>query len=124
VRGSWMIHHSLCRFLQIPTALTEAELIPSALTLTLDFSDPHTDNPTTACDIVRKVYAIEEDDLGLRASLQLERERRAEGFDALRRHYRVRREFASVQLRGEAYLRQHLSAQEFQRLQALGFTIT
>lgn len=121
VRGTWMIYQKLCEFLQQPIQLQEQDLIPTPLNLMLDFSLAHTDNPRSARDIVQKVYDIREDDLGLRTSLQLERERRGEGFDALRKHYRVRREFATVRLRGQAYLQQQLGAAEWQRLLALGF---
>ena len=121
VRGTWMIYQKLCEFLQQPVTLQEADLIAPQLNILLDFSLPHTDDPLTARDIVRKVYDIREDDLGLRSSLQLERERRGEGFDALRKHYRVRREFSTVRLRGCEYLRQRLLPREWQRLVALGF---
>src|SRR5690606_8183908 len=121
VRGTWMIYQKLCEFLQQPVTLQEADLIAPQLNILLDFSLPHTDDPLTARDIVRKVYDIREDDLGLRSSLQLERERRGEGFDALRKHYRVRREFSTVRLRGCDYLRQRLPQREWQRLVALGF---
>lgn len=121
IRGTFMIYQSLCEFLQQPVTLREQDLIPAALNITLDFSSDHADTPACARDVIRKVYDIQEDDLGLRASLQLERERRGEGFDALRKHYRVRREFATVALRGCDYLQRHLPGQEWQRLQALGF---
>lgn len=121
VRGTFMIYEKLCAFLQQPVTLREQDLIAPQLNLALDFSAAHTDDPITARDIVRKVYDIREDDLGLRTSLQLERAQRSAGFDALRKHYRVRREFATVQLRGQAYLQQRLPAQEWQRLRSLGF---
>ena len=121
VRGTFMIYEKLCAFLGQPVILREGDLIEPQQNLLLDFSAPHTDDPVTARDVVRKVYDIREDDLGLRTSLQLNRERRAEGFDVLRKHYRVRREFSTVRLRGVEYLRQRLSALEFRRLQALGF---
>ncbi len=121
VRGTWMIYRALCEFLGQPVNIQEADLIPASLNMLLDFSAPHADTPTTARDVVKKVYDIQEDDLGLRTSLLLERERRRFGFDALRKHYRVRREFASVTLRGQDYLQQHLLPGEWQRIQGLGF---
>ena len=123
VRGTHMIYQQLCQFLQQPAPLREEDLIPANLNLMLDFSDRHTDDPVTARDVLRKVYDISEDDLGLRASLQLEREQRGEGFDALRRHYRVRREFGTVQVRGGDYLATQLRGGEMARLRALGFAI-
>lgn len=121
IRGTFMIYQALCEFLQQPVQLQERDLIAPALNITLDFSSDHADKPASAYDVMRKVYDIQEDDLGLRTSLQLPREQRGESFDALRKHYRVRREFATVQLRGHESLRQQLPPREWQRLQALGF---
>lgn len=121
VRGTWMIHAALCDWLGQPTALTEADLIPPSLHRILDFTTPHAADPHTCRDIVRRIYAIGEDDVGLRTSLQQAREQRGQGFDDLRRHYRVRREFGTVQLRGGERLRQLLPVQEWQRLVTLGF---
>lgn len=121
IRGTFMIYQALCEFLQQPMTVQEQDLIPSPLDITLDFSSDLADTPASARDLVRKVYGIQEDDLGLRTSLQLERERRGEAFDALRKHYRVRREYSTVQLRGHEHLRQHLSQAEWQRVLALGF---
>lgn len=121
IRGTFMIYQALCEFLRQPVQLREQDLIAPALDIVLDFSSEHTDKPARAYDVVRRVYDIQEDDLGLRSSLQQERERRAEGFDALRKHYRVRREFATVQLRGHESLRGQLPPREWQRLLALGF---
>jgi len=121
IRGTYMIYQKLCEFLKQPVQLLERDLIPAPLNIVLDFSSDHADSPMTAREVVKKVYDIQEDDLGLRTSLQLDRERRGEGFDALRKHYRVRREFATVTLRGSDYLSQRLATAEWQRLQALSF---
>ncbi|MAR92334.1 MAG: 4-phosphoerythronate dehydrogenase [Pseudomonadota bacterium] len=120
VRGTWMIYQALCRHLGQAPQVTETDLIDPALTLTLDPCAGTADTPTSARDLITRIYDIREDDLGLRASLRLPRERRAQAFDALRRQYRVRREFQSVQVRGRGALQTALGQGEFQRLKVLG----
>jgi len=120
VRGTWMIYQSLCAHLGVECQLQEADLIDHKLDIVLDVQSDQADNPATARDIITRIYDIREDDVGLRTSLRLPREQRAYGFDALRKHYRVRREFSGVTLRHPAYLHELLGAEQFQRLQALG----
>lgn len=120
VRGTWMIYQALCQHFGVEASLTEAELIDRELNLILDTRPDQAASPSCARDIVSRIYDIREDDLGLRTSLQLSREKRAFGFDALRKHYRVRREFPTVVLRGIDYLQSVMNESEFNRLQALG----
>lgn len=123
VRGTWMIYQALCGHLGIESALTEQDLIDPKLNLILDLRPDQAENPAAARDIITRVYDIREDDIGLRTSLQLPRDKRAFGFDALRKHYRVRREFTTVTLRGVDYLQTLLGEAQFNRLQALGLML-
>lgn len=122
VMGTWMILQALCRWRQCDNPFpTVSDLIADPLNVILDFSDQQTENPESARDVLRRVYDIREDDIGLRTSMQLSREKRAEGFDALRKHYRVRREYGTTTLRGMEYLRAILDSEQISRLTALGF---
>ena len=123
VRGTWMIYQALCRHLGCDVSIQEADLIDPKLNLLLDLQGEQTYNPATARELITRIYNIHEDDVGLRTSLRLPRERRAQGFDALRRQYRVRREFNTVTLRGRAHLESVLAEQEINRLRALGLKI-
>lgn len=124
VRGTWMIYAALCEFLGQPVTVAEQDLIPPQLNVTLDFSAMNgSDAPVSARDVVRRIYSIADDDSALRASLQQERELRAQAFDLLRKHYRVRREFATVQMRGAEHLQEQLSPADMARLVASGFRI-
>lgn len=123
VRGTWMIYQALCRHLGCEVSIQEADLIDPKLNLLLDLQGEQTYNPATARELITRIYNIHEDDVGLRTSLRLPRERRAQGFDALRRQYRVRREFNTVTLRGRAHLESVLAEQEINRLRALGLKI-
>lgn len=120
VRGTWMIYQALCRHLGVGVSLAETDLIDAELNVTLDVRPDQAENPASARDLLTRIYDIREDDIGLRTSLQLPRDKRAFGFDALRKQYRVRREFATVTLRGQTQLRSLLGESEFNRLQALG----
>lgn len=120
VRGTWMIYQALCQHLGVEVALAEADLIDPELDLILDVRSDQAETPVNARDIITRIYDIREDDIGLRTSLQLSREKRAFGFDALRKHYRVRRELSTVVLREQSFLQATLGKAEFNRLRALG----
>ncbi len=124
VKGTWMILQALCQHLGVSPPLQYTDLIEDQYNLMLDFSDQQTANPISARDIVSRVYDIREDDIGLRTSMQLSREKRALGFDALRKHYRVRRECSSVAIRGVEYLKSILTPEQFNRVSAMGFQLS
>lgn len=123
VRGTWMIYQALCAFLQSNVNVSETDLIAENLNLTLDFAPDQAKNPQSARDVIRRIYDIREDDMGLRSSLQLPRAKRAIGFDALRKSYRVRREFSTVTLRDAPLIETLIGADQFRLLQGLGFQI-
>ncbi len=123
VRGTWMIYQSLCEFLNKPVVINENDLVEENLNITLDFASDQAETPKNARDVLWRVYDIREDDVGLRSSLQLPRAQRALGFDALRKKYRIRREYHTVTLRGAQNLKQKIGEEEFNRLQALGFRV-
>ncbi|MEE2731685.1 MAG: 4-phosphoerythronate dehydrogenase [Pseudomonadota bacterium] len=123
VRGTWMIYQALCRHLDQAVSLQETDLIDAQLDLLLDVQSEQAQTPSTARELLTRIYDIREDDIGLRTSLRLPREKRALGFDALRKSYRVRREFGTVRLRGEAFLQSALPTVEFNRLKALGLQL-
>lgn len=123
VRGTWMIYRALCEFLQLPVTVSEAELIPASLQRVLDLQAMPNPAALTARDLVRQTYPILEDDQALRASLLQGPEQRALAFDGLRKHYPVRREFASVLLQGLEQVSQLQSGDEGARLRALGFRL-
>lgn len=124
VRGTWMIYQALCQHLGREVSIQESDLIDPTLNLVLDVESQQTDDPASARDVITRIYDIREDDLGLRTSLRLPRERRAMGFDALRKHYRVRREFNTVALRGQQHLQSVISESELNRLKVLGMQVS
>ena len=123
VRGTWMIYRALCEFLQQPVTVAEAELIPASQRCVLDLQQMPNPATMTALEWARQVYPILDDDQALRASLPQDAEQRAQAFDGLRKHYRVRREFASVLWQGREQLNQLRSGDVVARLRALGFRL-
>jgi erythronate-4-phosphate dehydrogenase len=123
VRGTWMIYQALCAFLQRPATLAEVDLIPPVLKCVIDVAVQSSPATLTALDLVRCVYPIWEDDANLRATLASDTQTRASAFDGLRKHYRVRREFATVGLQGLAQAPQLGSGNAADQLQALGFRL-
>jgi erythronate-4-phosphate dehydrogenase len=120
LRGTWMIYQAYCDFLGCQTHVAEADLMDEKFNVELDFASNQAPDPMTARGVLAKIYDIREDDIGLRTSLQLPREKRAYGFDTLRKHYRVRREYQSVVLRSSQHIKAVLGAEQFSRLVALG----
>ena len=123
VRGTWMIYQALCQHLGQEVMLEETDLIDSKLNLLLDLQSEQVAAPESARDLLVRIYDIREDDIGLRTSLRLPRDKRALGFDALRKSYRVRREFTTIRVRGQDYLQSVLPPLEFNRLKALGLKL-
>ena len=121
VKGTAMIYEALCSFLDQPPVKTLEALIPDSAARVIDLGE--SDDIQTCRDLVRKVYCIEEDDVNLRSSLQHPREHRIAAFDQLRKHYRLRREFSKVGLRGTGEFLQKIGRNEAERLIALGFAI-
>lgn len=121
IRGTWMIYQALCRSLNQECIIQMEQLLPAVDNVVLDFHLDEVRYSGSARDIVKRVYDIREDDIGLRTSLQLSEAQRAAGFDQLRKHYRVRRELPTVSIRNSSDLREHMPAEQFQRICGLGF---
>ena len=120
-RGTAMIYEALCRFLQRSATKSLDDLIPESALHLIDLNEA--EEITNCRDLVRKVYRIEEDDVNLRSALQHAREHRIAAFDQLRKHYRLRREFSAVELRGVESFMARIDPQEIARMRALGFCL-
>ncbi|MCG8673045.1 MAG: 4-phosphoerythronate dehydrogenase PdxB [Pseudomonadales bacterium] len=121
VKGTAMIYKALCDAMGLKTKNTLEDLMPDSASLTIDLSEGVV---IKSCrDLVQRVYRIGEDDHNLRTSLQHPKDHRIAAFDQLRKHYRVRREFSQVSLRGAEQLKNELPAAELEKIQALGFRL-
>ncbi|HEV8077605.1 MAG TPA: 4-phosphoerythronate dehydrogenase, partial [Marinobacter sp.] len=118
--GTAMIYQALCQHFTITPRVQLAEVSPkvsdSLLTLP-GGSDWH-----ALQQLLPEVYAITDDDARLRAlaaSVRTEGASLAQGFDALRKHYPLRREFHNYRVRGDFAQKEP----QAQRLAAIGFSI-
>lgn len=130
VEGTAMIYRALCRHLGREEVIATAELLrddPSGQQTLVMPTAADRDIQTLVNDIILQAYNVRADDLRMRELLlsdacQASAEAFAQGFDALRKHYPKRREFAcfEVDLQGVAESQKKpLSAV----LAALGFTL-
>ena len=122
VRGTAMIYEALCRHLNKTPDKTAESLIPAEAAHVIDLNEG--EGIQNCRDLVRKVYRIEEDDVNLRSSLQHPKEHRIAAFDQLRKHYRLRREFSEVVLRGVEIFIGRADPGEVQKIRALGFNLS
>lgn len=93
VMGTVMVYREACRFLGMEPAWSHEPLMPPPPMpeVTLDMSGGPAESALHG--IVKKVYAIEEDDRRLRSGAAQDDSTRAAHFDALRGNYPMRREF-------------------------------
>ncbi|MDX1696222.1 MAG: DUF3410 domain-containing protein, partial [Ketobacteraceae bacterium] len=114
-------YDALCRHLQLERERQLEALIPDSARQIIDLNER--DGIQSCLDLVRKVYRIEEDDVNLRSALQHPKEHRIAAFDQLRKHYRLRREFSEVVLRGVDDFLKRADEGEVRKIRTLGFRL-
>lgn len=121
VRGSWMIYHQVCNWLNVEPSLTYESLISSALPpnrLYLHGADKS--NQDVLFEAVMQTYDVADDDSLMWTMLEdVPRDRVAEVFDSLRKNYSMRREFSSTVVHLCHGTESHASI-----LQAAGFQVS
>ncbi|MCG8317406.1 MAG: 4-phosphoerythronate dehydrogenase [Pseudomonadales bacterium] len=121
IKGTEMIYQAFCACFNIEPTKQLSDLMPDSAAQLIDLNEGET---IASCrDLVRRVYAIGEDDVNLRSSLMHPKDHRIAAFDQLRKHYRVRREFPQVDLRGVPAFLERISDVELKRIKALKFAI-
>ena len=121
VKGTEMLYQAFCQHLGVRPDKQLEELIPGAVQHLIDLNEGAAVN--NCRELVQKVYRIEEDDINLRSSLQHPKDHRIAAFDQLRKHYRLRREFSKVKLRGVDEFLKRIDRAELKKIQALGFEL-
>ncbi len=121
LNGTEMIYRSLCRYLDKKPQSSLEQLVPPLANnqLRIDGIEQPTTIFNIAKNLIKQIYDIAADDLRLRtlAAQALAGEVVfGEGFDGLRKHYPVRREFHNYQVHLE-----NISYADKQWLQVLGF---
>ncbi|SFP31509.1 4-phosphoerythronate dehydrogenase PdxB [Pseudomonas borbori] len=117
LRGTAQIYSALCAHLGRTPTVSLAELMPAPWLAELSL-DASADPAWALATLCRAVYDPRRDDADLRRSLQGDTAHRRVAFDALRKHYPMRREIdgLSVKLQGDA-------PQLAQMIKALGATL-
>ncbi|MBN1359149.1 MAG: 4-phosphoerythronate dehydrogenase [Sedimentisphaerales bacterium] len=93
IAGMIMIYEAVCRYFGLAPTHRAGDLLPAPAVPRLDLPSDARDDEAVLAEAVDAVYSIRADDLALR---QIEAEpppARGRFFDALRKNYRVRREF-------------------------------
>lgn len=108
VMGTVMVYREACRFLGTAPIWTPDALMPEPTAPRLEMAANGRHDETVLWELVRAVYDIEADDRALRATATSgfeasagttpDKPAHASGFDALRKHYPVRREFRFTQV--------------------------
>jgi erythronate-4-phosphate dehydrogenase len=121
LKGTEMIYQALCRHLQCQPERSLQELVPPLENNQL--AVPDGDAWTVIKCLVKQVYDIAADDLALRnlgEQCGSDDALFAQGFDALRKHYPIRREMLNYQL---AFTTSATDSELMARLTALGFSL-
>lgn len=121
IKGTHMVYQAYCRFLGQKSAIGIGDVIEEEMEQGVDFKAIGDSGPLTALRIIRAIYLIMEDDMGLRSTLKKPQEERVAAFDQLRKHYRLRREFSTVILRHVDWMLESISESELRWLRAAGF---
>lgn len=118
LNGTELIYQALCRHLERPANLSVAQLVPPLVNNLLQ-ANPGLSTWEQVRQLIAQVYSIADDDKRLRELAQRARVGEinfGEGFDLLRKHYPMRREFHN-------YLVQGADAKTAEWLRVLGFGV-
>jgi erythronate-4-phosphate dehydrogenase len=96
LRGTQMVHAEFCRYFALDPTL--AAVPPLAEPVVLRHEEKGEEPATALARLILQAYDLRTDDAALRQAMQDADP--AAHFDALRRHYRLRREFNEFQVRG------------------------
>ncbi len=116
LNGTIACYNELCNFFEIDKTWDIAASLPEPDVPRLEIDGTGRDDEAILHELVRQVYDIETDDRLIRDTAVHCEINRARGFDALRKNYRVRREFKNTQVHLKN-VSDHLK----HKIQALGF---
>ncbi len=117
INGTIACYNELCNFFEIVKTWNIAASLPLPAVRSVDINCADQAEEEALYDIIRQVYNIETDDQLIReAAIQNEIDR-AKNFDALRKHYRMRREFKNTEVRAN-----NASDSLLKKIRAMGFT--
>ncbi|MDF7825912.1 4-phosphoerythronate dehydrogenase [Pontiellaceae bacterium B12227] len=98
LNGTIACYNELCNFFEIPKTWDIAASLPAADVPTIGIDCRGRDDEEVLHEIIQQVYQIEEDDRLIREAAVHSEVDRARNFDALRKSYRMRREFHNTEV--------------------------
>jgi erythronate-4-phosphate dehydrogenase len=116
LNGTISCYNECCNFFEIPKTWNIGASLPPPDVPFIELDCTGRDDEQLLHDIVQQVYDIETDDQLIRKAAVHSEVDRARNFDALRKNYRVRREFMNTVVTA-----QNASSQLKKKIKALGF---
>jgi len=98
LNGTVACYDEFCNFFEIPKDWNVAAALPAPDVPNLEIDCTGRDDEEVLHEIIRQVYNIETDDRLIREAAAHDKVDRARNFDALRKHYRTRREFRNTKV--------------------------
>lgn len=118
LNGTIACYNKLCQFFNLPETWDIAASLPTPETPTLSIDTAELSDEKALLQIITPIYSIETDDQLIRQAAVLNEIDRAKNFDALRKNYRIRREFMNTKITLEN------STETLQKkIQAMGFCL-
>ncbi|MCK4564887.1 MAG: 4-phosphoerythronate dehydrogenase [Verrucomicrobia bacterium] len=118
LNGTIACYNELCNFFEIPKILNIVSSLPEPDVPTFEIDCTGRDEEDVLHEIIKQVYDIETDDLLIREAAVHDEIDRARNFDALRKTYRVRREFMNTKVDA-----QNASDSLRRKIKAMGFVM-
>ncbi|KPJ54382.1 MAG: hypothetical protein AMS16_04850 [Planctomycetes bacterium DG_58] len=118
VAGVVMIHRAACKFLGVASDWNPTAKLPKPQVPTATLADCSQHSEDVLRELVLSTYDYEGDDRRMREMIDMPTAERSKHFDALRKNYPCRREFANTEVRLEGKGKQLAPV-----MQGLGFTV-
>lgn len=118
LNGTVTCYNELCNFFEIEKTWDMAASLPRPPVPSIEVDCTGRDDDDILEEIIRAVYDITTDDALIRKAAVADEIQRARNFDALRKNYRIRREFGNTLI-----LPAHASPEQIFKIKAMGFQV-
>ncbi len=116
LNGTIACYNELCNFFEISKDWNMASSLPHPEVPSIEIDCTHLEEEQVLHQIIQRVYDIEIDDRLIRTAAVHDEITRARNFDALRKQYRIRREFSNTEV-----VLQHAPNTLHRKIKAMGF---
>jgi erythronate-4-phosphate dehydrogenase len=119
LNGTIACYNELCNFFEIQKKWNISASLPAPNVPYIKIDCTGHDDEKILHETIQQVYNIETDDHLIRTAIAHDEITRARNFDTLRKHYRIRREFANTTVQAS-----QPSDTLFRKMQAMGFAVS